>query len=385
MSEFTHGSKHRKKILLVSNSTWNIYNFRLPIIKILLQNGFDVAVAAPVDHFIHYREQFPEVLHYDITKLHRKGFHMIRDVQLIFELINLYRHIKPDLIIHFTHKPNIFGGFASGFAKIPSISVLTGLGYAFIRNRMEQHTMKQIYKLIGMINSHFVFENNEDRMLFIEQKIIKEYKTTAVMGCGVDPHYFSPREDGKIVERLTFTYIGRLLYDKGIIEFVEAARQIKRMEKAVNFVIVGNLDKENPASVSHNELLKWIDEDVITYEGYAEDVRDWISKSDCIVLPTYREGMPKIIMEAMSMGKPVIMTDVTGCREMATDGEEVIFVRPQDAEDLKSGILNFINLDIESRISMGQKGRDRAMDLFDELNTANSFLALSTRYTTECS
>lgn len=383
MSDINARSERNKKILLVSNSTWNIYNFRLPVVKILLQNGFDVVIAAPVDHFIHYREQFPEVLHYDITKLHRRGFHIVRDLQLILELFKLYRIVKPDLIFHFTHKPNIFGGFASYFANISSVSVLTGLGYAFIRNGMEQHTMKHIYKIIGRINSHLVFENNEDRMLFVNQKIARESATTAVMGCGVDISHFIPKPEIKKDDKLTFTYIGRLLYDKGVREFVEAARQVKLLGQSANFVIVGNLDKENPASVSHAELLNWIDEDVITYEGYAEDVREWISKSDCIVLPTYREGMPKIMMEAMAMGKPVIMADVTGCREMAKHGEEAIFVKPQDPEDLSIAMLYFINLDPEHRKAMGKKGRSRAVNVFDEFITASRFLVLASRFTAD--
>ncbi len=368
---------------MVSNTTWNIYNFRLPVIKILLQHGYDVVVAAPVDHFIHYREQFPEVHHYDITKLHRKGFHIIRDIQLIFELFYLYRSIKPDLIFHFTHKPNIFGGFAAFFTKIPSVSVLTGLGYAFIRNRMEQRTMKQIYKLVSKINSHLVFENNEDKMYFVQQKIVRDSHASAVMGCGVDIKHFIPEQVVNKKGKITFTYIGRLLYDKGIREFVEAARQVKLLETTAHFVIVGNLDKDNPASVSHTELLKWIDEDVISYEGYAEDVRDWISASDCVVLPTYREGMPKVIMEAMAMGTPVIMSEVTGCREMATHNEEVMFVKPQDAGSLRRAILNFINLDVKSRENMGKKGRKRALEVFDDAKTASHFLTLASTLTKE--
>ncbi|MDX1407847.1 MAG: glycosyltransferase, partial [Saprospiraceae bacterium] len=171
-----------KTIALVANTTWNIYNFRLNVIRRLLEEGHEVIVIAPVDEYISYQEKFRAVKHIPVHRLRRDSINPVRDVQLLSELYRIYRDCKPDLIVHYTVKPNIYGGLAARLAGIPSIAVVTGLGYAFIHNGIVKNTTKYLYKLSSRFHRKVVFENNDDRQLFIDQRLIKPAKGIAVMG-----------------------------------------------------------------------------------------------------------------------------------------------------------------------------------------------------------
>lgn len=362
--------KHKKTIALVANSTWNIYNFRLNLIDKFIAEGMDVVVIAPVDEYLTYKEKYPTVRHYGLRLLDRDSTNPIKDFLLLIELIRRYKKIKPDIILHFTNKPNIYGGIAAKIAGIKSIAVVTGLGYAFINKGFVRAVMTYLYKFTAAFHSKFIFENIEDRELFDQIGIVSGTKAISVKGCGVNTIWYHPFPNGQIKDKTIFTFIGRLLYDKGIREFVEAARQIKSMRQDVAFWIVGELDAENPATIDKDDLLQWVDEDVVYYHGFIKDVRNIIAASDCIVLPSYREAIPRTITEGMSMAKPVITTDTAGCREAVDEGINGYLVPIKDTQGLAQAFNAFLSLTHEKQLEMGFAGRKKAVEEFDDQKIA---------------
>jgi len=180
-----------------------------------------------------------------------------------------------------------------------------------------------------------------------------------------------PYPNGVVKEKTIFTFIGRLLYDKGIVEFIEAAKKMKQAYPKTEFWVVGELDQENPSMLNKSKLLEWINKEYIVYHGFQKDVRPLIAKSDCVVLPSYREGMPRIILEGMSMAKPVITTKTAGCRQTVVDGENGFLVNTHDAEDLKLKMEVFYHKSHDERHQMGSKGRALVMEKFNSQKISN--------------
>ncbi len=337
----------------------------------MLKRGFEVSIIAPVDEYIEYKNRFPTVKHYALRSLSRNSTNPFRDILLIAEFYRKYKRIKPDVILHYTHKPNIFGTIAARILKIPSISVVTGLGYAFIHDNIVNTITKTLYQLIGKRADRIIFENQDDRQFFIDNRIVNEEKAIAVKGCGVDINHFHPYPNGQIKKTITFTFLGRLLYDKGILEFVSAAKILNKEYDNLRFWVIGELDDDNPATVKEDDVLEWVNNDIIQYFGFVRDVRKLISQSDCIVLPSYREGLPRIVIEAMAMAKPIITTDVPGCRETVDHGSNGYLIKAQQVEPLVWSIKDFLELSYEERHKMGEMGRLKAEKEFDDKKVAN--------------
>lgn len=359
------------KIALVANSTWNIHNFRLNIIDKLLSEGHEVIVIAPVDQYIEYKEKYPRVKHFALRSLDRDSTNPIKDLILIVELTKKYKRYKPELIIHYTNKPNIYGGIAARLAKINSVAIVTGLGYAFIHNGFIKQITSALYKYTSKFHKKFIFENIEDRELFERENIISRNQGVSIKGCGVNTTYFHPYPNGVTKDEIIFTFVGRLLYDKGVKEFVDAAKIIRLRNSKVKFWLVGELDPDNPATVEKDELVEWVDSDIVYYHGFQRDVRPFISKSDCVVLPSYREAIPRTITEAMAMAKPVITTDTAGCREAVEIGVNGYLARLRDANDLAQAMEKIISLSNDQRKAMGKAGREIVMRQFDDKLIAN--------------
>lgn len=362
------------KIALVANSTWNIYNFRLNVIDKLLAEGHEVLVIAPIDEYVEYKEKYPKVQHVNLRTLDRDSTNPLKDIILVAELIRKYKKLKPDLILHYTNKPNIFGGIASRFVGIPSIAMVTGLGYAFIHKGWIRDVTTKLYKFVGRFHKKFIFENIEDRELFDSLGITKKDQGVSIKGCGVNTTYYHPYPNGHMTpgDKVNFTFIGRLLYDKGIKEFVEAAKIIKSKYPNVTFSIVGELDPDNPATVDKEDLVGWTANDIVIYHGFKKDVRPLIAKSDCIVLPSYREAIPRTITEGMSMGKPVITTDTAGCREAVDIGVNGYLAEVRSTSSLRKVFEQFIQLSSDARHRMGEAGRIKALDEFDDRKIAEA-------------
>ncbi len=365
------------KIALVANTTWNIFNFRLNVIRRLLSDGHEVIVFAPVDEYISYLWKMQGVTHVPLHRLKRDSINPVRDMLLTSELLGLYRKYRPDIIVHYTVKPNIFGGIAARIASIPSIAVVTGLGYAFIHNGLVKRTTKSLYRIVSRYHRRMVFENQDDRQLFIDERLMTPAKGVTVKGCGVDLQYYAPvTPNGGHEGRTTFTFIGRLLYDKGIEEFIQAAHIVKQKNADARFWIVGEIDRDNPSAIREEDLLRWVDMKTVEYFGATGDVRPYIRQSDCIVLPSYREGMSRVIMEAMAMERPVITTDTAGCREAVVHMENGLLTPVRDVHALADAMLRFHEMPSGAKRAMGARGRAMAVELFDDKQVAEVICGL---------
>jgi glycosyltransferase involved in cell wall biosynthesis len=349
-------SNKSKRIVLSSNTAFSLYNFRLHLMRALKEKGYEVMAISPEDG--KYSELLRrEFSFFPVKSLDRKGRNPIKDLKLFFEYFLLFRRLKPDLVINFTIKPNIYGSISAGLLGIPSISVITGLGYVFIRESWLTRSVKLLYWLAFRFNRAVVFLNSED--LNTLENISKE-KSFLIESEGIDIKHFDPtlckeaKKDG-----FTFLFVGRLLTDKGIYELIKAFERLKKEKSKVKLIIVGSPDEGNPNSVSKGELEKWVKEGLIEWHGFQEDVRPFYCMANCVVLPSYyREGVPRVLLEAMVMEKPIITTDAPGCKNVCFDGVNGFLVKQKDAESLYLAMKKAVEMgEVELR-KMGKKGRE---------------------------
>lgn len=377
MTKLTSPTKPR--VCLVANSSWNIYNFRKQVIEKFLSNGYSVTVLAPTDRYSDYSRHTSHVQHIDLKHLNRSGTNPVREFRLILELYGWYKKLNPDIVLHYTHKPNIYGGIAAKWARVKSIAIITGLGYAFLNKNWLQTLMVRLYRSVADFHNYFIFENIDDRLFFKTLDIVDDNNSASVKGCGVNLQHFKASQPylPSKPEQTVFTFIGRLLVDKGIREYVAAAKMVAERFPQSTFYIIGESDLENPATVSQEEVQSWQAVPQVKVLGFQEDVRPFISQSDCIVLPSYREGMPRALTESLAMSRPVITTDVPGCREAVDDGINGYLVKPKDADDLAEKMVRFINLPTNEKAAMGKHGRLKAERSFSDLQIAQAIYDLT--------
>jgi len=297
-----------------------------------------------------------------------KGLNPITDFKLIKNITTIYYDLNPDLILHYTIKPVIYGSFSASKLGIPFINNITGMGTAFIKTNWLTFLVKFLYRLSQKNADHIIFQNVDDKNYFINKKLIPIYVPSDIIpGTGVDTGYFDIHPYPKS-NSLTFLLVARILWDKGVGEFVHAARKVKAEFPDARFQLLGFLDVNNRTSIPRMDVCKWIDEDIIDYLGDTDDVRPYIKRAGCIVLPSYREGLPKSLLEAASMGRPIIATDVTGCREIVANGKNGFLCDVKDYQSLAEKIKTFIELPLEAKEKMGLEGRNIVEKRFDEKN-----------------
>jgi glycosyltransferase involved in cell wall biosynthesis len=368
------------KIAIVANSTWNIYNFRLNILRALEEKGAEIVVIAPIDKYIFYLNEFKNVRHIPLKRLSRKSKNPLRDLLLFNEFYNIYKREKFDVVLHYTIKPNIWGNLAARFCQTPSVCAVTGLGYAFLHNGWVEKLTTLLYRFSFKSAKKVIFENDEDRVYFDEKNITKLGQSMSVNGCGIDTDYYAIEKvtTSKMPNKnkVVFTFIGRFLYDKGIVEFVEAAKNIKEKYKNVEFWLVGEIDENYPATISTDQLLSWVNQRAVIDKGPSSDVRAEIATSDCIILPSYREGTSRVLLEAASMGKPIITTDVPGCRNVVENNVNGILCQAGSSSSLTDAIACFLSLSDEQCAEMGKLGRNKAVNIFGANQIVAAYLKL---------
>lgn len=365
-------------VAIVANTTWNIYNFRLPLIKALKQSGYRVLVIAPVDEYIHYLNDSYFTRHIPIKYLSAQRKNPFSDLLFLFELFSIYRREKPDIVFHYTIKPNIYGSLAARWNGIPSIPTVTGLGYAFLHSNLLNRGARLLYRLALRDVPLAIFHNPTDRDFFVSEGIISRNRGNIIPGSGVNTNYFRPLPKPK-KDKFIFLFIGRLLVDKGIREYVNAARQLKRLAPQAECWIVGQLDSKNSASVGKTKLLQWVANHDIRYFGSTLDVRSYLKQADVLVLPSYREGMPRAVLEAMAMGKPIITTDTAGCRN-AIDEQCGLAIPPRDSQALAEAMENFYHKDSSELENMGRAARQRVLKYYDDKIIVQEYLKICSKY-----
>lgn len=274
----------------------------------------------------------------------------------------LYRAHDIDLVMHFTIKPNIYGSIAAHRAGIPSIAVVTGLGFTFLSRGIASSMARRLYRYAFRRNQLTIFQNPDDRTLFIQLKLVSEERSAVVLGSGIDTDFYAPISPVPMAP--VFVFIGRLLHDKGIRELLEGFSRYSEKYPEAKLIIVGEPDPHNPASVSDAELLRYRQQNSINFAGYQPDIRPFIRQASAVVLPSYREGVPRTLLEALSMGRPVIATDVPGCREVVIPDKNGLMVPSHDASSLARAFEEFHLLDDATKQKMGQQSRKLAEDVF---------------------
>lgn len=351
------------KVAIVLNTSWNIHNFRMSLVRSLQEQGVEVHAVAPLDSYSHKLEEAGCVFHK--VKMDSRGANPIKDSALILELLLIYRRIKPDVVLHYTIKPNIYGTIAANILGIPMINNVCGLGTVFLKQNIVSWMAIQMYKFAFRYPKKIFFQNNDDRNLFLEKKLAKVDKMEVIPGSGINLRHFVPNW-GKAPKPFTFLMISRLIHDKGVVEFVEAAQKLRSLGHSVSIQLLGAKDPLHKRGIALEIIDGWIQRKDIEYLGTTEDVRPYIHQADCIVLPSYREGTPRTLLEAAACALPIVATDVPGCRNVVEHGYNGYLCEAKSADDLTSKMLDMMQLSAEEREVMGKNSRVLVEERFDE-------------------
>lgn len=353
-----------KKFLLISPKNRTVYNFRGDLISEIKNLGYEVTVIGPdytdIDKLNKLGVEFVCV------KMNKTGVNPLADLIYIFKLWRLMLKLKPDTTLGYTIKPVIYGSIASKLSGIRSInSMITGVGYLFTSQTRKAKLLKRLtlglYKIGLSVSDRIIFQNRDDKEEFIENGLVKRDKTFVVNGSGVNMDKFSP---SPLPQDITFFMLGRLLYSKGVIEYLKASELVKVRFPDVKFILLGKLEPSMQDGIKEHEIQHYIDKGIVELHGETNDVRAYYSSCSVFVLPSWREGTPRSVLEAMSMGRPIITTDTQGCRETVIDNVNGFLVPVKDHESLAERMLRFINN--PSLIgSMGQKSLQLCKNKFD--------------------
>ncbi|PTB88131.1 glycosyltransferase family 1 protein [cyanobacterium G8-9] len=352
-----------KTIAIVINTSWNIYNFRRGLLKALQEDGYNIIAIAPRDNYSEKLESLG--FEYHNIKMNNKGTNPLEDAKLIWDFYKLYKRLQPDAILQYTIKPNIYGSFAAMLLGIPVVSNISGLGTVFLDDSFSSRVARVLYKISLKSPKKVFYQNSHDRDLFIDAKLVDESKTALLPGSGINTHRFMPKEVRRKSDKLSFLFIARLLKDKGIVEYVDAARSIVK-ERNAKCYILGAYYEGNPTAITEVQMQEWEKEGVVTYLGVSDDVGSHIASVDCVVLPSYREGLSRVLLEVAAMEKPLITTNVPGCKEVVDDGINGYLCKVKDSNSLLTSMKKMIDLNEVERQEMGIKGRAKVIAEFDE-------------------
>jgi glycosyltransferase involved in cell wall biosynthesis len=370
------------KILFVGNTAWSLYNFRLDLMLFLKEKNYEIVCAAPEDSYASKLEE-NGITFIALKNLHAKSINPANEISLYKEFIKRYKQINPAIIFHYTIKPNIYGVKAAHKLGIPTIAITTGLGYIFNSRNIVSYIAKLLYKRTLSKAKEVWFLNHEDLHSFLNEKIIDDHKAFLLPGEGVNTDRFRPTESSKTKEGnpIRFIFSGRMIYEKGVTEFAEATRILKKKGYIFESVLLGFMDVLNPGAISKNTISDWESEGIIKYQGVTSDVVPFLKASDCLVLPSfYREGIPKSLLEAASLTLPIITTNNVGCREVVDDNITGYICEMRNVNSLAEKMEKFINLSAGKRIEMGIKGREKVIKEFDQKIVFDIYLSKIKHY-----
>jgi len=353
----------RKKVIIALNTAWNLLNFRSGLIRALVAVGYEVVAVAPPDE---YADRLSVLgCRFVPLPMDNQGTHPVRDLLLLWRFFWMMRAERPHVYLGYTVKPNVYGSLAARALGIPVINNIAGLGAVFIKGGWLNQLVRGLYRVALSRSREVFFQNDDDRQLFITSRLVPEGVTDLLPGSGIDLAKFSPvpLPAGTPVR---FLLIARMLWDKGVGEFIEAARQLKQRGVDAECCLLGFLDVQNPAAISRQQMNDWVAEGAVRYLGVSDNVREEIAQADCVVLPSYREGTPRTLLEAAAMARPIVTTDAVGCREVVDDGINGYLCKPKDASDLADKMELIVSLSHAEREAMGLRGREKVEREFDE-------------------
>jgi glycosyltransferase involved in cell wall biosynthesis len=362
---------------LVASIAWTLWNYRRSLIHALEAAGYEVILLAAEDKSCFYLEQQTQASFYPLQQLSRRSLSLLQNFRALLELYTAFRRHRPELALFFTIRPNTLGNFAATLAGIPTISTIEGLGIAGSAPAWLRWFTERLYKLAFLHTRKVIFLNEEDRKEFQGRRLVEAPKAVFIHGPGIDLQHFSPQVRSHTNPDFVFLFVARLLQEKGIQEFAEAARLLKNKGVNATFQVLGSTDPGNPTTIDETTLNAWVREGIIEHLGFLEDVRPVITNADVLVLPSYyREGVPRSVLEAMGMEKPIITTDHVGCRDTVEDGKNGFLVPPRDPLSLAEAMEKMFLLTPEQRLKMGQYSRRKAIEEFDDQWVIPQYLAL---------
>ncbi|NOQ29871.1 MAG: glycosyltransferase [Helicobacteraceae bacterium] len=362
------------KIAFLSHLDLNLYLFRLPIMEALVKQGHEVFAICPRgDKFEEFEKYSVQAIEYKIQRQSLNPFKELKTIRNIFKVI---KPLQLDILQNFTAKPNIYGSIAGHLAKVPMIvNAVTGLGSFYISETKKAKAIKivmeKLYKEANKRVNFVIFQNSDDMSYFIEKKLVTKEKAVLIKSSGIDTKKFiaTPTEKN---EKVVVLMVARAIWHKGIKEYYRAAEILK--EKSIEFILIGDTDEGNhscaPKEFLQSGYVKWL--------GHRDDIKEQVNKCDIFVLPSYREGVPRTLLEATSMSKPIVTTDTVGCREVVDDGVNGFLVPLYDSKLLAIRVLELAN-DEALRRTMGRKGRAKAVNEFDVGIVVNKYLEVYKR------
>jgi len=359
------------KILLFANTEWYLYNFRRSLALALVEGGHDVLLVSPPGP---YGERLRAVgLRWLPAPMERRSLNPLRELALVYWLRQLVRTEKVDLVHGFTIKCAVYGSLAALSTGRPRVNAVAGMGYVFtsddVRARILRPLVRTLMRLmLGGKRSLLILQNPDDVALFAKAGLVRVERMRLIPGSGVDCGRFAPPPESAADTgrtRLRIVLPARLLWDKGVGEFVDAARLLRTRGRAIDFLLAGDPDPGNPAAVPDSVVRRWVDEGLVSWLGHVDDMPAMFKSVDVVVLPSYREGLPKGLIEAAACGLPLVTTDVPGCREVVTDEAEGLLVPAKDAKALAAAIARLAD-DPALRTRLGKAARAKALERFDE-------------------
>ena len=361
----------KPKIVIALNTAWNLVNFRSGLIRALVANGYEVVAIAPFDEYAHRLSDLG--CRYIALPMDNKGTHPGRDLLLLWRFFNMLKKERPDVYLGYTVKPNVYGSLAAHALGIPVVNNIAGLGAAFIKGGWLNRLVRALYRLALSRSTTVFFQNDDDRQMFIGGELVEDAVTDRLPGSGVDLQTFSPVP---LPNRspIRFLLIARMLWDKGVGEYVEAARLLKQRGIQAECCLLGFLEVQNPAAISRKQMDEWLAEGLVRYLGVSDNVREEITQANCVVLPSYREGTPRALLEAAAMARPILTTDSVGCRDVVDDGVNGYLCKPYDASDLAEKMERIVSLTNAEREEMGLFAREKVERQFDEQIVIRKYL-----------
>lgn len=346
------------KILILANNDVGLYQFRKELVETLLEHH-SVYISLPYGELVEPLKAMGCI--YLDTPIDRRGINPVTDFGLCRRYLKMLKEVKPDLVITYTIKPNIYGGLACRIRKIPYGVNITGLGTAFQKQGLLRKLVTFLYKVALRKAKVVFFENSANRQLFIEEHIIPAEKTCLLNGAGVNLERYSyspyPREEKPV----RFLFVGRVMKEKGIGELFAAMDRLCEEGEDCCLDVLGGYEEHYEETIRRYEEAGWLH-----YHGYQKDVRLFIESAHCFVLPSYHEGMANTNLECAAMGRPLITSDIPGCREAVIEGESGLLCEPQDADSLYASMKHFLTLPTAQRAQMGKAGRRHMEEVFDK-------------------
>ena len=360
-----------KTITLSANTSWYLFNFRASTLRALTLAGYRVICLSPRDD---YSDRLVSELGCEWHPLAMKnsGRNPVQEVGLILQFWRYYRRFRPQAALHFTLKNNVYGSWAARALGVPAINNVSGLGTAFIRRGLVSALVRLLYKTSQPFAHRVFCQNEEDLKQLVDAKLVPPERLELLPGSGVDLQRFRPELKQAHIGPLRFLYAGRMLADKGLYELIAAVRGLHSRNIECTLWLSGFADVENVSAIDREELAQWALEAGIEWLGSSDAMESIYAQVDCVVLPSYREGMPRSLLEAGAMGLPVIATDVPGCRNIVVDGHTGLLCLVKDSGSLMQAMQTVIAMTTSERVRMGENGRARVSESYGEKNVVDA-------------